>query len=181
MINSARKNQINRTINSIFRQINVQFPLDIDAIIKRIPNCKMMSYEYFAKVTNCREQEVARICQSQSGCTHLDRDREKYLILYNQKQKPQRILWTKAHEVGHIALNHFNETSVLSLSLSDFSPENKLKEQEADYFAANLLAPMWALKKFDVKYAGDIQNIFGLSQSASEHRLVSYKKYNQHF
>lgn len=81
-----------------------------------------------------------------------------YLVLYNDEiQSSGRILWSLAHEIGHIVLKHEKQGDV--------------EETEAHTFASQLLLPQCLLKALfkggkpiTIPY---LMNRFGLSQSAA--------------
>jgi len=50
-----------------------------------------------------------------------------YVILYNENALPRVINWALAHELGHIFLGHIKDEGI--------------EEIEANFFAAELLAP----------------------------------------
>ena len=49
-------------------------------------------------------------------------------------------------------------------------------EDEANYFAANFLAPSSAIRCLNAKSATDIRDWFGMSKMASENRFAEYLK-----
>lgn len=85
------------------------------------------------------------------------------MILYDDKIGSQgRINWTIAHELGHIILNHTEQSS--------------LNEREADIFASSLLMPKAVIayltktKKRPLKL-DDMQSYFSASNAAAERRM----------
>lgn len=58
-------------------------PLDIISIIKLFPNIKIWSYKHYAKKSKLPLVDVTGACQSESGCTFYDNDKETYLIVFN--------------------------------------------------------------------------------------------------
>ncbi|WP_206459376.1 ImmA/IrrE family metallo-endopeptidase [Anaerovorax sp. IOR16] len=161
------------------------FPLDIKKIIQLIPNCNLSSYSYFANHYNVSINDVISLCNSQSGCTHYDEAKNKYLILYNNSSKNYNVrgrqIWTLAHELGHVKLKHLlylSEKMVAENRLDNSSCT--IFEQEADYFAATILCPFQIYKHLKITEPLDIQNIFDLSISASENRFEQYEKWKTH-
>jgi len=104
-------------------------------------------------------------------------DKADHKIFLNVTEPAARQNFTLAHELAHYFLKHKpNEYGVYrrdSLYL-DKKPE---KEQEADYFAAELLMPEELISKVKKEY--DLQNedvvtlakLFGVSTSAMRYRL----------
>ena len=69
-----------------------------------------MTYNKFAELNQCPLQEVLALCESESGCTHYDVGKNRYLVLFNSSTQNHNVLgrirWTLAHELGHVTLNH---------------------------------------------------------------------------
>ena len=103
-----RRAYIQNKVLQIYKSMNeVKFPIDVDALLNSLDNVRSMSYATFSQVTGCTLQDVETICQSQTGCTHYDREHDRYLVLYNDDCNADgRIRWTKAHEYAHIILGH---------------------------------------------------------------------------
>lgn len=92
----------------------------------------------------------------------------EYLILYDETIKnPRRILFTLAHELGHILLGHAEE-------------KGETAEREAHCFAAALLAPTVALRYLATRdgplCAERLTAVFPLSQEAAVHRLAMLER-----
>lgn len=172
------QSQIDRTILNLYRNIRYPvFPIEPSVIIRKIPYCRYISYDRLAYVSHTTYQEVVHACNSLDGCTHYDVKKDRYLIAINDSDKynasKARIRWTSAHELGHVLAGHFIElfdTGRTPSSISDM-------EEEADYFAASLLAPLPAIKLLRAKRPADIRDWFGLSQTAAEYRWADYKKF----
>lgn len=94
---------------------------------------------------------------SEDGVTFL-LEPDTTLTLYNDEQSPARVRFTLAHELGHLALNHFRRHD-----LSD-----DMKEAQADRFAANLIAP--AAIAAEAIDAEDAKLLFGMSPLAWKKR-----------
>ena len=101
----VRYNYICNQILRLYRSLpSVQFPIDPRWFFNQIGNCKIMTYNKFAKLNDCTFEEVAAICESDSGCTHYDTVNNRYLVLFNSSSRNHnvvgRIRWTLAHELG---------------------------------------------------------------------------------
>ncbi|MGI6031356.1 MAG: ImmA/IrrE family metallo-endopeptidase [Eubacteriales bacterium] len=92
-----------------------------------------------------------------------------FITLYKTEDRtPQRIRFTKAHELGHILLGHLTEfPQPSSFSLQE-SPDYHVLEREADLFAAELLAPTPLLRAMDAFAPADIIALCDLSQAAAD-------------
>lgn len=168
----------NQVLNLYNKMDTISFPINPKEIIKLIPDCRYMSYQKMADITNSTVQDVIELCESNSGCTHYDVSQRRYLILCNQSlddNNSGRQRWTCGHEIGHIVCNHhvlsaydkLSENSLLHVSNQEY-------EAEADYFSGSLLAPFPLFDLLHVQSPIDVQNVFGLSTEASIYR---YKKY----
>lgn len=170
----------------IYRQMDqIVFPIEPDRLIKRLPNCKMLTYEQFAKMNGCSIEDVIAICESKSGCTHYDVVNNNYLILWNSEQSGNNVegrrRWTKAHEFGHVVLKHFQLVSELTMAEHSFSNAiTPAFEAEADRFAATLLCPMPLFQLLDISSPADIRKVFGLSVEASTNRWNEYLKWKNY-
>lgn len=172
----------NQVLNIYSIMPTIKFPLDVQEVIRYIPNCRYMSYQQFAKINQCSIDDIVQICESKSGCTHYDIMNNRYLILCNQSTTGNnnigRQRWTCGHEIGHVICNHHTISAYEKLSENSLlQTTNTEYESEADYFAATLLAPFPLFKLLNIKSAIDIQNTFGLSVEASLYRYKQYLKW----
>lgn len=174
---------INNLVLQIYSMLpQITFPLNVQEVIKLIPNCRYMSYQEFSKINNCSINDVIQICESKSGCTHYDILQDRYLILCNQSTQDNnnsgRQLWTCSHEIGHIFCKHHSASAYSKLSEKSFIySENPEFENEADYFAATILSPFPLYKYLNIQSSLDIQTVFGLSAEASLYRYREYLKW----
>lgn len=154
------------------------FPLNPKTVfmITMPDSCRVISYQRLASEHGISVRSVADAFGSQDGCTHYDRKNRRYLVAYNNDVYRPRIRWTLAHELGHILCGHFIEKGECSGDVSDELWRHM--EEEADYFAASLLSPVPAMKKYRVQSSSDIRRIFGLSGVAASHRLAEYHMIN---
>lgn len=106
--------------------------------------------------------------------TSMIKGSDMVLTIYDSSIIPfTRIRWTLAHEIGHIVLGHledFEETAINRGGLS--SAQYKVLEDEADFFAAELLEPMPILKKIGAYKAEEIIKICNVSLSAAKNRSI---------
>lgn len=90
-----------------------------------------------------------------------------HIILYNENNgTPERIRWTKSHELGHVFLNH--------------TKDGDIEEYEANAFAAQLLMPWFTIKMMGNirKPSADyIAKTFGVSITAANKRILDVKRY----
>ena len=149
------------------------YPIDPYTIVRRVDQCRYITYDKLAVVSGSSYEDVVKACHSLDGSTMYDPSTGRYLVAINTSKRraaPRtRIRWTTAHELGHIAAGHFLELAERpdgGSRPSDFQD----MEEEADYFAASFLAPIPAIKWMRAKRPADIRDWFGLSQTAAEYR-----------
>lgn len=169
---------IDDTILYLYRDFRVAvFPIDPAAVIQRVQHCGYITYDRLALVSGASYADVVKACRSRDGSTQYDPASGRYLIAINTSRRygasRARIRWTTAHELGHVSAGHFIEMVGGNPVGTEILRE---MEEEADYFAASLLAPIPALKRLHVRRPADIHEWFGLSQTAAEYRWADYQR-----
>ncbi|MGN1340969.1 MAG: ImmA/IrrE family metallo-endopeptidase [Oscillospiraceae bacterium] len=81
------------------------------------------------------------------------------IVLYNNDLSYEHKLYCICHEFGHIVLKHTSEKNVLGISHDP--AETARQEQEANDFAAELLAPACVMSRLGVKSAEQLRK-YGL-------------------
>lgn len=173
------REKIYKSVYQIYLNIErVKFPINPADAVAMFTNCRIMTYETLAAVSGKTHEEIVKTCESYDGCTKYSPATDRYLILINDSSRnsrcSERVCWTMAHELGHIVCGHFGELSDIQRS-SDI--DNREMEEEADFFAVSMLAPLQALSIIGVKGVEDIRKGFGLSQLASERRWSEFKDF----
>ena len=151
-------------------QDELRFPIDVEKIALKGKNIIFSSYKNYALKTGIDVSKLS--CNGIfEDAMVINHSNEVKIILYNSDIKSKgRILWSKAHELGHIVLNH--------------KEQGELEEIEANTFASQLLLPQCLLKSLiqnDLKVTSDyIVTKFGLSTAAANSclRLVRNKLEN---
>ncbi|HZM63672.1 MAG TPA: ImmA/IrrE family metallo-endopeptidase [Candidatus Saccharimonadales bacterium] len=104
-------------------------------------------------------------------------DKKKKTIFLNADEPAARQSFTLAHELGHYFLHHKSNEYDVYRRDSLYAEGKPEKEQEADYFAAELLMPEELIQRFKSRYDLDDNNIsslsklFGVSPGAMRYRL----------
>lgn len=113
-------------------------------------------------------KELCELLQSADAATILTGS--QYTIVYNDRSPyPERTTFSLCHEIGHIILEHF-----LDYDFARLSPEDKKAlETEADIFASNLLCPVGVMPLLRNPNSEKTREIFGVSKSAWQHRLIA--------
>lgn len=148
---------IKEIILRVYKECGITtFPVDCFCILE---NYKYRLYTY----SEIRDQneKLYEICLNYSHDAF--RDGLSRIIAYNERMSPLRVRFSLMHELGHILLRH--------------KGENPLLEDEANYFASNLLAPRAVIRHHDLKTADQIHDLFALSYQASNLALIDYKRF----
>jgi Zn-dependent peptidase ImmA (M78 family) len=104
-------------------------------------------------------------------------DKEKKTIFLNVHDSAARQNFTLAHELAHYFLDHKPDEYGVYRRDSLYAESKPEKEQEADYFAAELLMPQELIERAKAQYGlsdNDPQalaRLFGVSTSAMRYRL----------
>lgn len=175
------RQEIKRTLDDTIKYLyhnqlaSAAFPIEPRFIVNRLYKCRYISYARLAKESGKTINDIIDAFRSQDGCTHYDLRNDRYLISINETGRSKaRIRWTIAHELGHISAGHFVELAnqgIFEIPTDGY----QFMEEEADYFAASLLAPLPAIKAAHIENPDEIRKLFGLSSIASNYRLSEYR------
>jgi hypothetical protein len=175
------RERIDRTILILYRDflknLTPLYPLNPKIVFCMLvpDSCRVVSYQSLAITQHRNVLDIMEAFGSEDGCTHYDPKTGRCLVTYNNNGYRPRIRWTLAHELGHILCGHFHE--LYDSGRRELSDELwQSMEEEADYFAASLLAPFPAIRKMNVQSAEDISRLFGLSAAAANRRMYEFLK-----
>ncbi len=93
----------------------------------------------------------------------VERNIGEWYIYYNDQKEYGRINNTIMHEIGHIALDH--------------SEDSELAEKEVKFFAKYALVPPVLVYKFQLDNPVDIANAFAVSIEAAGYAYAYYQKW----
>ena len=158
------------------------YPIDLqDLYSKTIVT--IHPYSYYAKMFGWSVAEYCNLTGFHDGFTIYDATSKKYIVAYNDLiANEARIRWTLAHELGHIALNHFVDFDATRYSLGGMADdEYNVLDVEANTFADELLCPpaMVGLIPEPVRCVKTISSLFQVSKQAAEKTLTSWVKYSE--
>ncbi len=144
--------------------------LDLETFVKSINNKRQVNikiYEYdLSEFNNDFEESISGL---------IDSEGKKVNIIINKYDYENRKRFTIAHELGHYFLHHDNSLPIKHIDLrsSMDMATSKEKEQEANFFAAELLMPGNLIKKeyYTEKNIIALAKIFGVSKEAMNIRL----------
>ena len=113
----------------------------------RIPLIKYSSFEKEIFISN----------KSKSEDSFLAIVKNRPHILFNDSQNRRRYRFSIAHEIGHIWLEHKEDT--------------KENEAEANFFAAYLLVPVPLIIKYEISESARISSLFDVSSRVGDYSL----------
>lgn len=151
---------IQQKILEIFSAYNIySFPVNCFSLLE---NTGYRVFSYLG--LEMKNRELYELCASYSddAC----RSSSAKIVAYNQDMPAGRINFSLAHELGHIVLEH--------------PCSNDYYEQEANYFASNLLAPRMAIHYSRCKNANDVAKKFNLSDEASQYAFEDYRRWHRY-
>lgn len=96
----------------------------------------------------------------------VEKNMNEWYIFYNDKKEYGRINNTIMHEIGHVVLDH--------------SEDSELAEKEVKFFAKYALVPPVFVHKLKLDNPTDIANIFDVSFEAACYAYSYYKKWLQY-
>ena len=136
----------------VYKYCNIRsFPIDCDVIIKRL-GYRVVTYQDYARGDKARLIELMKV----SNDAFIVRQERTLYLNVNTDRRRQR--FTKSHEIGHIVL------------LTD-------SEEEADMFAASLLAPLIMVKKSRPFNVDGICQNFDVSVAMANRTIVEAMHY----
>ncbi len=113
---------------------------------------------------SARPYEMRKALLNLSDDGFSDRDENgKWHIFYNDKRSYGRINNTIMHEIGHIILDH--------------SEDSELAEKEVNFFAKYALTPPVLIHKLQLQSPYEVAKIFGVSFQAAVYALEYYRKW----
>lgn len=112
---------------------------------------------------SCKNEKTREKClaESEDGFS-VFKDNQWY-IFYNDEKNYGRINNTMLHEIGHIVLDH--------------TQDSDLADKEANFFAKYALVPPVLVHKFKLKTTDEIVEVFNVSYEAAKYALDYYYKW----
>lgn len=156
-LSHTRYEEIKQIVVDVFAKYNVfcvpvnSFELAIKMGIKVIP---------YSAISESKRWLLLK--KSEDGFT-VERSIDEWYIYYNDKKDYGRINNTIMHEIGHIVLDH--------------SEESELAEKEVKFFAKYALVPPILVHKLKLDNPYDIARIFDVSFEAARYALEYYRKW----
>lgn len=158
-LSHARCEEIKQIIVDIFVQYGVScVPVNAFELAAKM-NIKIIPYSAITANKQC-----LLLKKSADGFS-IEKNIEEWYIFYNDHKDYGRINNTIMHEIGHIVLDH--------------SEDSQLAEKEVKFFAKYALVPPVLVHKLKLDNPEDIANIFEVSFEAACYAYNYYKKWLQ--
>lgn len=142
----------------------VRLPVDIDAVCERLGVCAL-SYDAGAEIIECAH--LYRAVRDTNGLTfYLG---ETPVILFNERNNVNQIMFTIAHELGHIILKHVKPGN-MTPAHQGVEWSCSREELAANQFAARLLAPACVLWGMGLHTTEEIMKQCQITRPAAECR-----------
>lgn len=159
-----RYHEIQSQILDVYETCKIQaFPFDCHKVLEHY-GYRIFTYQQLRK-TNDRLYRYC--CRLSDDAFHY---KDFKIVAYDETKLWQRIRFSLMHELGHIILNHTEET-----------PQT---ENEANYFASHILVPRMAIYYSRCRNKESVAKLFDISLSAAELALddyeIWYKKASKH-
>ena len=158
------------------------FPIDPITIIKA-HGWRLKRYSRVAEKAGLRISNVVELAEyigSKDAIVTLDK-KGNYLICYNDLvTSEERIVFSLAHEIGHIVLGHLNDFDCSTLDRGMNDREYDVLEVEANTFASNLLAPVFVLDSLRKPLKESYHTFFNMSITAWRVRMSTMELDRKH-
>lgn len=136
----------------------------IDFNIDRLP-VDIVKIASDCRISIIKNKELHELRKGEAGISILHGG--EWFIIYDDAMNKGRIMFTIAHELGHIFLGHPLKYDHHARTIDVLKPQ---VETEADMYAARLLAPACVLWGLGIHNAKEIADICMLSKEASQNR-----------
>ena len=193
---TSRQEYINNLVATISSTSNIlSFPIKINPVMRYAKkhccnNLYFIKYTDFASSLGTTIEGAKLQLYSNDGRIMYDNSTAKTYIYYNDTHPKYRVRWNISHELGHLFLNHIDEklkADKHNLGLSKLRLSEM--EEEANYFAKMLIAPLPVVAQFIYHYKMNtfegaytiLRSIFQLSKEASYYyasQIVKEQKIN---
>lgn len=142
-------------IIEVYRECNIKsFPIECFELLKHY-DLKYFKYSELSEGLKnyCMEYSEESLIYENKVC-------------YNENKPQKRIRFSLMHELGHILLEHGD------------NPTEKM-EQEANYFASNILAPRMAIHYAGCQNCNDVSKLFEISLQAADIAFNDYRRWRR--
>lgn len=156
-LSGKRCEEIKRIVVDLFNRYGIScVPISAYEIATKM-GIKVIPYSAYQGRTR-----VLLLKKSRDGFC-VERELGEWYIFYNDNSVYGRINNTIMHEIGHIVLDH--------------TEDSELAEKEVNFFAKFALAPPVLIHKFELSDPEDIADVFEISYEAACYAYSYYKKW----
>ena len=137
-----------------------KFPIRIVPLFDKFDDLILIPYTQAANAKNISVTELKEKVTHSDDAATIERG-GKFFIFYNDntyEETVERIRYSIIHELGHIALNHFQDDRTLLTRSAMSDDEYDKLEVEANFFAAEflspkaLISPSWGINKIQAAF-----------------------------
>lgn len=154
-----------KAYETLIKQPLFSFPIDPRKLILNSCNFVIISLQEYSQMTNISIEQLTSNGLFNDGYTYF-KNNTAYIFYNNDIETEGRKVWTISHEIGHIVLGHTKQCDK--------------NEQEANFFASQILVPQCVLKQLVKNGAKVTSNYlskkFKISKEASENCIITLSK-----
>lgn len=156
-LSDKRCEEIKKTVTKMFREYGVScVPINGFEIAHKM-GVKIIPYSSFPL-----KKQPLLLKKSEDGFS-VERTNGQWYLFYNDSKDFGRVNHTIMHEIGHIILDH--------------TEDSELAEKEVKFFAKYALAPPVLIHKLKLTNASDIAKVFEISYEAACYAYEYYRKW----
>lgn len=157
ILSNNRYEEIKRIIVKLFMKYDIKcIPISGFELASKM-GIKVIPYSSFSK-----DKQKLLFKRSEDGF-FVEKTNNEFYIYYNDTQNYGRVNNTILHEIGHIVLDH--------------TEESELAEAEVNFFAKYALVPPVLVHKLEINSPDRIAELFDVSIQASCYAFNYYKKW----
>ncbi len=156
VLSDDRCEEIKQEVVNLFEKYNVNSVPIIGFEIASKMGIKVIPY-------SSKSEKTRELCMKESEDGFSIRKGNQWYIFYNEEKGFGRINNTMLHEIGHIVLDH--------------TEDSELAEKEVKFFAKYALVPPVLVHKLKLTTPEEICETFNVSYEAAYYALVYYNKW----
>lgn len=158
-LSDERCEEIKKEVVDLFEKYNINcIPINGFEIANKM-GVKVIPY-------SSKNETTRKMCLKESEDGFSIFKDNQWFIFYNDEKTYGRINNTMLHEIGHITLDH--------------TEDSELAEKEVKFFAKYALVPPVLVHKLKILTAREIAEKFDVSYEAAEYALIYYYKWLQY-
>lgn len=155
-LSDERCEEIKQSVVNLFKKYNINcVPINGFEIANKM-GIKVIPY-------SSKSEKTKNLCLKKSEDGFSLFKSNQWYIYYNDNKNFGRINNTMLHEIGHIVLDH--------------TEDSELAEKEVKFFAKYALVPPVLVKKLKLDSTEEIMEIFNVSYEAAYYALIYYHKW----